>query len=159
MDMQVVTGTLADDAVISLDAIVPHRKATIALSADLLASKAGMTYHGALSALATREALGSTAIGRGVALPHALSPGCHRPAIALIRLVSPVSFNSPDNIDVDIVLAVLWPSKEIKSFQKVAEEFCRIRRDQSALNAIRRAASASEIRPILKRFCRLPIEP
>ena len=106
METQLVAIDLPDEAAISLDAVLPHRKAVIVLAADLLASNAGMSYEDARNALAAREALGSTAIGHGVALPHALSANCLRPAIALIRLASPVSFGKSDRTGA----AIVWRS-------------------------------------------------
>ena len=158
METQLVAIDLADEAAVSLDAALPHRKAVIALAADLLASNAGMYYEEARNALAAREALGTTAIGHGVALPHALSASCLRPAIALIRLASPISYGGNDRTGTDIVLAILWPSSEAKSFQQAAGEFCRMLRDANALHSIRRATSAAEIRQVMKRFCPLPAE-
>lgn len=147
---------LADEAAVSLDAVLPHRKAVIALAADLLAAKAGMYYEDARKALAAREALGSTAIGHGVALPHAISANCQRPVVGIIRLAEPIPFGG--GMSADIVLAILWPSKEATAFQRAASEACRFLRDPKTLNAIRRARSASEVNQILERLDRLAAE-
>src|SRR5690606_22719412 len=58
---------------VSLDAVVPRKEAVLALAADLLAGRAGMSYEHARDALAGREKLGSTGLGRGVAMSHAIS--------------------------------------------------------------------------------------
>lgn len=146
---------LIDEAAISLDAVLPHRKAVIALAADLIAPIAGTTYDDARSVLSAREALGSTAIGHGVALPHGRSPSCQQPAIALIRLANCIRYGAPDHDVVDIVVAILWPSQEDSPFRKVAAEFCRLLRSPDILGSIRRADTAADIRIILKR--RLPL--
>ncbi len=142
---------LIDEAAISLNAVLPHRKAVIALAADLLAPISGMTYNEARRALSSREALGSTGVGQGAALPHALSARCRRPAIALITLENPVHYGAPDDIDVDIMVAIVWPSHQDKSFLKVTAELCRLLRDPVILDAIRRADNAADIRTLLKR--------
>ena len=158
MELSLGATMLADEAAVSLDAVLPHRKAVIAHAADLLATQAGMSYEDARNALAAREALGATAIGHGVALPHAISSTCLRPAVALIRLVEPVPFGAADRMATDIVLAMLWPSKEATAFQRAAREACRFLRDPKALNAIRRAASASELNHMLERLDLLAAE-
>src|SRR5690606_4534041 len=42
------------------------------------------------SGLRRREAVGSTGIGRGVAIPHCRSDACSEPRAAFIRLATPV---------------------------------------------------------------------
>lgn len=148
-------GALVDEAAISVDAMLPHRKAAIALAADLLAPVAGMTYVDAKRALSAREALGSTAVGHGVALPHAMSATCQRPAIAVIRLANPIEWGAADHIDVDVVAAILWPDHQDDSFRKFIAELCRLLRKPDILGSIRRAGSAVGIRMVLDQ--RLPM--
>ena len=81
------------DMDVSLGAIVPHKEAVLALAADRLADSAGMSYEHVKDALARRERLGSTALGRGVAMPHAMSRHCTRPAAVLVGL-------GPDHEDI-----------------------------------------------------------
>ncbi|WP_244564041.1 PTS sugar transporter subunit IIA, partial [Ensifer aridi] len=50
-----------------------------------------------------RERLGSTAIGRGIAVPHALLRSISSPIASFTRLAPPVDFNSPDLVPVDLV--------------------------------------------------------
>ncbi|MEW9612903.1 PTS sugar transporter subunit IIA [Shinella sp. S4-D37] len=70
---------------ISLAAIEPHKEAAIALAADRLTKKAGIAYGDVKAALMGREALGSTALGRGIAMPHAMVQACSRPPLCTHR--------------------------------------------------------------------------
>lgn len=56
-----------------------------------------------------REQRGSTALGWGVALPHAHIVGLGRPVAAFVRLQQPVAFGAPDGQPVRDVLALLVP--------------------------------------------------
>ncbi|MEN4902537.1 PTS sugar transporter subunit IIA [Luteimonas sp. TWI1416] len=60
-------------------------------------------------ALREREQLGSTGIGRGVAIPHARSGAFHEPRAAFLRLSSPVDFGAADGESVDLVFAMCVP--------------------------------------------------
>ncbi len=81
----------------------------------------------ALNALIEREKLGSTAIGYGVALPHARLDGIDRPLAALIHLTSPINFDSPDDEPVDLLFGLLIPventDEHLKILSKLAELF------------------------------------
>jgi len=135
---------------ISLAAIVPHKEAAIALAADRLAEGAGMRYGDVKAALMGRESLGSTALGRGIAMPHAMVRACPRPACALIGLATPVDFDAPDNVDVDVVLALIWPQSRVKEFIRTSSLASRILLDPTIAEAARGAVDPERIRSLLR---------
>jgi PTS system nitrogen regulatory IIA component len=55
----------------------------------------------------TREKLGTTAVGNGIALPHATVDQLQQTTILVASLDQPVDFDSPDGRPVDIVSIVL----------------------------------------------------
>jgi PTS system nitrogen regulatory IIA component len=62
-----------------------------------------------LKILLEREALGSTAIGEGIAIPHVRNPivlRVSRPAITLCFLETPIDFHALDNRPVDILFTL-----------------------------------------------------
>ena len=72
-----------------------------------LASHAALCERTVLDAVLEREKLGSTAIGDGIALPHAtISTGTATRSL-LATLDQPVDFDSPDGMPIDIVMLVL----------------------------------------------------
>ena len=60
-------------------------------------------------ALIARERLGSTGLGRGVALPHGRSAQGPRTLAAFLKLTSGVDYDAPDGEPVDLLLALLVP--------------------------------------------------
>jgi PTS system nitrogen regulatory IIA component len=62
-----------------------------------------------LKLLTNRESLGSTGIGRGIALPHASVPGIKKPFGLFARLEKPIDFESIDGQPVDLVFLLLTP--------------------------------------------------
>lgn len=66
-----------------------------------------------LKVLLAREALGSTAIGEGIAIPHPRNPivlHVPRPIVALCFLETPIDFGALDNIPVRIVFTLISPT-------------------------------------------------
>ena len=60
--------------------------------------------------LLRREELGSTGIGRGVAIPHARLPDLQRPYGLLAKLKQPIEFDAIDGQPVDLVFTLLLPA-------------------------------------------------
>ena len=135
---------------ISLAAIVPHKEAAIALAADRLSQGAGMPYGDVKAALMERETLGSTALARGLAMPHAMARACPRPACALIGLATPVDFDAPDNVGVDVMVALIWPQSRVKEFIRTSSLASRILLDPAIVEAARSAVDPERIRSLLR---------
>jgi nitrogen PTS system EIIA component len=74
------------------------------------ATSLGVPLDGIASYLLKREDLGSTGIGRGVAMPHARLPELQRPHGLLARLKQAIEFDSIDAAPVDIVFVLLLPA-------------------------------------------------
>ena len=91
------------------------RDAVLAAAAALLAPLAGASTERIASALARREALASTGIGHGVALPHARLADVDAPVSALLQLSTPVDFAAPDGQAVDLVFALLVPDTQVQA--------------------------------------------
>ena len=63
-----------------------------------------------LSALLTREALGSTGIGRGIAIPHVRNPiilNVKKPSVTLCFLEQPIDFGAPDGVPVRVLFVLI----------------------------------------------------
>ncbi|CTQ32755.1 PTS sugar transporter subunit IIA [Jannaschia rubra] len=69
----------------------------------------GVNYDEAFSALQDREALGTTGVGGGVALPHARLSGLDRVHGVFMRLETPLDFDATDRKPVDLVFALFAP--------------------------------------------------
>jgi PTS system nitrogen regulatory IIA component len=95
--------------------------------------------------LLKREELGSTGIGRGVAIPHARLPDVQRPYGLLAKLKQPIDFDAIDGEAVDIVfvllLAAAAENEQIGALALVA----RTLRPPENLARLRIAKNASEL--------------
>lgn len=59
--------------------------------------------------LVNRERLGSTGLGKGIAIPHCRIDNCTGPIGAMITLENPVDFDAIDGEPVDVLFALLVP--------------------------------------------------
>lgn len=66
-----------------------------------------------LHILMTREEMGSTAIGDGIAIPHPRNPivlGVQKPSVSLCLLAQPIEFDALDGRPVDILFTLISPT-------------------------------------------------
>ena len=77
--------------------------------ADVSRERLAIDYATAFSALQDREALGTTAVGRGVALPHARITGLDKVHGVFVRLEAPLDFDATDRKPVDLIFALFAP--------------------------------------------------
>ncbi|EPE94728.1 PTS sugar transporter subunit IIA [Rhizobium grahamii] len=96
------------------------------------------------SALLGRERMGSTAIGGGVAVPHALLTDIAEPAKCLAILKHPIWFDAPDSEPVSVLLALLWPTSHENSYLPSLAGLMRRLRDPKLREALAAAQSVEE---------------
>src|SRR5882757_7079138 len=94
------------------------------------------------SYLVKRENLGSTGIGKGVAIPHARLPDLQRPHGLLAKLKQEIEFDAIDGQAVDIVFVLLLPAAVEND---VLALVARTLRSPETLARLRRAKSMSEL--------------
>lgn len=122
------------------------------LLADLAgraAALTGLNRAEVFQALAAREALGSTGIGGGVAIPHARIVGVARFFGLFARLERPVDFEAVDEQPVDLAFALLTPVGESDQHLQALACVSRRLRDVDAVARLRRCDQASEMFAIL----------
>ncbi len=61
--------------------------------------------------LTARERLGSTGLGNGIAIPHCRTQNCSTITGALIKLSSPIEYESLDDNPVDLIFALIVPEE------------------------------------------------
>ena len=91
--------------------------------------------------LATRERLGSTGFGGGVAIPHTKMPGIDAVTGVFLRLTNPMAFDAVDDLPVDLVFALLSPADAGAAHLKALARVSRQMRDRNFLAKLRGAGS------------------
>lgn len=100
---------LSAERVVSGVAASSKKKALEQLASLLSAGTATLTVAEAFASLTTREKLGSTGLGRGVAIPHGRVAGIEECVGAFMRLQYPVSYDAVDDKPVDLIFGLLVP--------------------------------------------------
>ena len=98
-----------------------------------------------------REAVGSTGIGRGVAIPHCRSSACREPRAAFLRLSSPVDFASRDGEPVDLVFAMASPEDQPQLHLDTLSELAGHFADPEFRESMRAAPDIGALRQLLLR--------
>jgi nitrogen PTS system EIIA component len=109
------------------------------------ASSLGLRVDQVAPSLLKREELGSTGIGRGVAIPHARLPNLQRPFGLLARLKQPIEFDAIDGQAVDIVFVLLLPAAAENGQIGALALVARALRPPENLDRLRAAKNASEL--------------
>lgn len=100
-------------------------------------------------ALLERERLGSTAMGRGVAIPHCRLSGVDRIRGLVARLETPIEFDAVDDEPVDLVFLLVAPEAAGSDHLKALASVSRLTRDPNALSGLRGAKDAAAIYALL----------
>jgi PTS system nitrogen regulatory IIA component len=136
------------------EAVTAHQRATSKkqLFQDLSA-RAGEAYaldqRAVFEGLCDRERLGSTAMGRGVAAPHARLPGLRRICGAFSRLEKPVDFDAPDGEPVDLVFALFAPEEAGSDHLLALARVSRSLRDPAFCAKLRSCADTAALYAVL----------
>jgi PTS system nitrogen regulatory IIA component len=98
-----------------------------------------------LSRLLSREALGSTGTGGGIAMPHASLTEIDAPFILLASLSQPVNFEAIDDAAVDVVCLLFNPPEKNTEKLTCLAAISRQLRNPIVQQMIRRARSQDEL--------------
>ena len=99
--------------------------------------------------LYAREKLGTTALGNGVALPHARIDSLKTTQTLLLQLASGIDFDAVDGKKVDVIFVLLVPNVNSDSHVKMLAEIAAILDNKQTVKKIRKAKKRQEIVSIL----------
>lgn len=105
----------------------------------------GISQPDILAALQSREDLGSTGIGEGIAIPHAPVAGIDAPFGLFVCLSKPIEFDAIDDEPVDIVCLVLMPPEGQSAYLKLLSNIARQLRSKDVLKKIRSAMDREHV--------------
>ena len=100
--------------------------------------------------LFARERLGSTGLGRGVAIPHGRIKALKHPIAAFIRLQKPIAFDAPDDEPVRLVLALLVPEAATQAHLEILSEVAELLSDAHLRTILSTASHASEVHQLIQ---------
>jgi PTS system nitrogen regulatory IIA component len=117
------------------------KREALAALADRAAAVTGADAAAIRDALMEREKLGSTGVGRGVAIPHGKIEGLSAITGLLAKLDAPIDFEAVDEQPVDLIFVLLAPKDASAAHLKALAKVSRLLRDDRVREALRGAAT------------------
>jgi len=109
-----------------LDLDADDISSALAAVAAKVAPTLGLDETKVVQALLEREALGSTSVGDGFAIPHCKIQGLNQIAIALARFASPIGFGPDADQPVSFLFVVLSPPDQPAAHLQVLSQIARV---------------------------------
>ncbi len=132
------------------DGIVPNLRATSKKQAlQELAKRAaelsGQHERAIFDTLLEREKLGTTGVGRGIAIPHGKLSSLDRVYGLFARLEKPIDFDAVDEQPVDLIFLLMAPEAAGADHLKALARVSRLLRDQKLCEKLRGCDTADSI--------------
>ena len=99
--------------------------------------------------LFSRERLGSTGLGHGVAIPHGRIKGLKAPMAAVLQLANPIGFDSPDEQPVSLLIYLLVPEAATQKHLEILSEIAEMLSDASLREKLIASTTAAELHGLI----------
>jgi len=139
---------------IGLDGVVPKLKATskkqalqeLAITAS---QRCGIHEREIFDVLLERERLGTTGVGKGIAIPHGKLAELDKLYGVFARLTQPIDFEAIDDEPVDLIFLLLAPESAGADHLKALARISRLFRDDTICAKLRGASRAEALYALL----------
>lgn len=102
--------------------------------------------------LFTREKLGSTALGHGIAIPHGRIKGLREAVGAFVRMKAAIAFDAPDGKPVNLIFVLLVPERATDIHLQILSELAQMFSDRELRANLLKAADAREIHELITQW-------
>ena len=116
--------------------------------------KLGINSRGLIENLTRREKLGSTAVGNGIAIPHANINNINKPYVFVSTLVNGLDFNATDDIPVDIIFLLIAPEDQGSEHLQALALISRLLRNKQLTTKLRGCKSAESALAVISQSIR-----
>jgi PTS system nitrogen regulatory IIA component len=139
---------LAQDGIIASLQATSKKHALQELS-GIAAERTGLDAREVFNTLLQRERLGSTGLGRGIAIPHVKLAGLKRIFCLFARLDQPIDYESHDNEPVDLIFLLLAPEHAGADHLKALARISRLLREPSTIERLRASRDRAALYSVL----------
>lgn len=101
------------------------------------------------NSLISRERLGSTGVGYGIAIPHGRINNCKKITGAFIQLTQGIDFDAMDNQPVDMLFALIVPEESTDEHLQVLALLASMFNDESFREKLHKSTSEDETYQLL----------
>jgi PTS system nitrogen regulatory IIA component len=143
-----------EDVEVNLD--VSGKDALLQRIAAMLAQRRHLVPSEVLDSLIAREQLGSTAVGHGMAIPHARMSQCGASAAVFVRTRAGIPFDAPDGRPVSIFLGMIVPQQANERHLKLLATAAAMFSDRAFREKLRATTDAALTRDLLAAWPEMP---
>ena len=102
--------------------------------------------------LFSRERLGSTGLGHGVAIPHGRINGLKSPMAAVIQLAKPIGFDAPDEQAVSLLIFLLVPEAATQKHLEILSEIAEMLSDSALREKMTNSNDATDLHDLISHW-------
>ena len=138
---------------IKSDVDVQSKKRALEALSDLVTQDQPQLNSGDIfDSLLSRERLGATGVGHGIAIPHGRINSCQKITGAFIQLKNGIDFNTSDNQAVDILFALIVPEESTDEHLQVLALLASMFSDENFREQLRQSKNEDEIYQLLTQW-------
>lgn len=115
----------------------------------LFESLHGLSRSLVTDSLFSRERLGSTGLGHGVAIPHGRIKGLKAPMAAVFQLAHPIGFDAPDDQSVSLLIFLLVPEAATQKHLEILSEIAELLSDASLRAQLIQSSDAADLHRLI----------
>lgn len=135
---------------VSLSNPAHSKKKVLEALAEILGKSSGSNPKLIFERLFEREKIGSTALGKGIALPHCRIAGIDEPFICLLRTQSAIEYGAPDGLPASLFFALLIPEGDNTEYLELVATLARRLEAPECISKLQKASTSEQIIEILK---------
>ena len=128
------------------------KKRLFELASQVLESSEGVPAKDIFESLASREKLGCTALGHGIAIPHGRIKGLKETACAFVRTLEPIDFDAPDSVPVDLLFILLAPEAASDLHLQILAELAQMFSEKGMRDRLRAAPDAETLYRLIREW-------
>ena len=121
------------------------KKRALEIISEIAAEHSGQNATELFESMLSREKMGSTGIGNGIALPHGRLAGLEKITAIIVTSNPAIDFDALDEKPVDIFFALLVPEEQTEGHLQTLASVAGKLSDKETVKAIRRAATSDDI--------------
>jgi PTS system fructose-specific IIC component len=141
---------LIDADTVALTSTASDRDAVITALAEHAAEQGRLDAGPVVKAALAREEQSTTAVGNGVAIPHARHASVLVPTLAFLRPDTPVEWDAPDDEPVDLVFLIAVPEDAGKQHLKILAKLARALMKDDFRTTLREADTPEKVVDLVK---------
>ncbi len=143
-----ISSLLATDRIFTNTEVSSKKRLLEFISAQT-AEELSLSQSAVYNKLLERERLGSTGLGRGIAMPHARLSDIYAAHACFIKLNQPINYDAIDKLKVDLIFVLFIPQESTDEHLQILSSLAKIFSQKIVTEKIRSSQSADDIIQII----------